>query len=106
MVVPNSYKRARPELDPLVDLARERLSSNQDLELLWQELRSDGCNLSASIAITMDATGMSHRDAKWAVCRSQTWSDFFPRVVELHDSIERALDEIAQEQKSQAASAE
>jgi hypothetical protein len=99
MTTPFPYKRARKELEPLVERTREQLSGGWELESVLQELRSNGYGLSDSIAITMDATGMLHRDAKWAVCRSQTWSDVFPDVVELHESLERALDELTREQR-------
>jgi hypothetical protein len=98
MTLIRSYRLEPRDLQPFVDAARGLLNEGKDLETVWHELRHRGCDISDSIAVTMSVTGMIHREAKWAVCHSETWSDIFPAIVRLHDSIEQALIQIAEEE--------
>jgi hypothetical protein len=74
------------------------LANGKNLEEVWSFLRTEGCHMGDCLDVTMALTGMSHREAKSAVFGSQTWRDFRPAVENLHDSIERALIELAEEE--------
>lgn len=85
------------DLDPLIASSRALLESGSDLDEVWSFLRAEGCHMGDCLDVTMALTGMSHREAKRAVFRSQTWGDFSPAVESLHDSIEQAVSELAEE---------
>jgi hypothetical protein len=98
MAVIRSYVLEPRDLEPFIREARNLLADGQDFESVLRHLRESGCDLSDSISVTMSVTGKIHRDAKMAVCYSETWRDWFPAIVSLHDSLERALVQLAEEE--------
>jgi hypothetical protein len=57
-------------------------------------IRDRGPNWGQSVCLTQWATGVPHRDDKHAVYHSKTWSDLRPAIDELHNDIERAVEEL------------
>ena len=98
MTVIRSYPVEPRDLEPLIDVGRRMLDEGHDLEAVLRYLRDNGCDIGDSIDATLLLTGMIRREAKWAVCHSATWSDVFPAIVQLHDDIERALVQLAEEE--------
>jgi len=92
-----SYTPDPIDLEPFLAEARRMIVDGADLEAVWGFLRRNEIWLSDSITVTVELTGVARRDAKWMVCHSQTWSDMLPSIVQLHDSAEQALNEIAEE---------
>ncbi len=86
------------DLEPLIATSRALIANGKDLEEVWAFLRAEGCHMGDCIDVTMALTGMRHRDAKSAVFGSQAWGDFSPAVEGLHDSIERAVIQLAEEE--------
>jgi hypothetical protein len=82
----------------LIAASRDLLARGEDLEAVLGFLRAEDCHMGDCIDVTMELLGMQHRDAKRAVFHSQTWCDVPPVVEELHDSIERALIQLANEE--------
>jgi hypothetical protein len=93
-----SYAPEPRDLTPYMVEARRMLSDGAELEAVWTYLRANEVLLSESITVTVELTGVARRDAKWMVCHSQTWSDMLPSIEQLHDSFERALVQIAEEE--------
>jgi len=98
MTMLRSYPVEPRDLEPYITAARRMLDEGEDLETVWRYLRDNGCDIGESIDVTVKSTGMIRREAKWAVCHSATWSDVFPDIVRLHDSIEQALIQITEEE--------
>jgi hypothetical protein len=93
-----SYRPEPRDLEPFITEARRMRACGEELERVWAYLRENGIDLSDSITVTVEITGVARREAKQMVCHSQTWSDMFPAIVQLHDSVEQALNEIATEE--------
>jgi hypothetical protein len=93
-----AYFREPRNLESFIGEARRMIADGAELEAVWTYLRATGVDLSDSITVTVELTGVVRREAKWAVCHSATWSDWFPAIVELHDSIEHALHQLAEEE--------
>jgi hypothetical protein len=98
MTLVRSYHREPRDLEPFIKDARNILAEGHDLESVLRHLRENGCDISDSIRVTMSVTGKIHRDAKMAVCYNDTWRDWFPAIVSLHDSLDRALAQLAEEE--------
>ena len=98
MTLIRSYRPEPRDLAPFLEVGRSMLTEGKSLEDVLRYLRDGGCHMGDSIDATMSLTGMNHRDAKWAVCHSETWRDMFPAIVQLHDDVERALSQLADDE--------
>ena len=97
MPVIASYTPEPIDLEPFIAEARRMIAGGADLEAVWGYLRQQEIWLSDSITVTVEITGVARRNAKRMVCHSQTWSDLFPSIVQLHDDLHQGLTQLAQE---------
>jgi hypothetical protein len=97
MTLIRSYVVESRDLEPFVRVAKEMLAAHDDLEPIWRYLRAQGCDIGESIDVTVSITGKARQEAKWAVYHSTTWSDLYPANVRLHEDVEQALAQIAEE---------
>ena len=78
--------------DALLDEARRRLGSGQDLQDVPRFLRASGCSMTDSIKATMRLTGASLAQAKRTVHTSEAWSDLRGAHDEFHRALEESLE--------------
>ena len=81
-----------------VERLRQRLAEAPDaIEEELLRLRQSGCSIIDSIKVIRDATGAGLGNAKVLVHNSATWRDRRAANEALHDEIEQAAREIAEE---------